>query len=237
MHREALVLKSLKTIISFVIIGLMAVVMSLSSGYSFWTQYREIKEDATDKAKKMVHLLSGLSEDALLSLDYSLLDPVLVKALEQEGVLYVKVVDKEGKVLREQRKEKQDRRFIEVKEPVSTAGEVTGQVIMGLSTEKSYARLMKNIRIALLQIVIGLTVSSTLLFFLLNRIVIRRIDQLHQMASEIASGNLSSRSLLGGKDEIASLSNSIAAMAANLKGMIFKIKSITDSIAHVRQRQ
>jgi methyl-accepting chemotaxis protein len=211
----------------------MALVMILSSGYSFLNQYREIREEATDKASKMVHLLSGLSEDALLSLDYSLLDPVLTKALEQDGVLYVRVVDKEGKVLREQHKEKQDARFIEVSEPVSTAGEVTGKVIMGLSTEASYARLMKDIRIALLQIVIGLVVSSTLLLFLLNRLVIRRIDRLNQVAREIASGNLSSQSALGGKDEIASLGNSINIMAASIKSMIFNIKNITDSIAHV----
>ncbi|MDA8175400.1 MAG: methyl-accepting chemotaxis protein [Nitrospiraceae bacterium] len=224
---------SLRTRISAVVISLMALIMIMTTGYSFWNQSREIKTQAMDKATSTAQLLSGLSEFALLSLDYTLLDPILQKTMKQPDVLYVRVKDADGKTVREQKKKTPAKHFIEVNEPVIIAGTPSGYVTIRLSTDKSYARLMKDARIALLQMALGLTLSAALLLFLLNRIVIKRIDLLNSKAHQIASGDLTVRAGIRGNDEIASLNASLNTISDSFKQMLGKIKNINGIISEV----
>ena len=226
---------SLRIRISAVVVALMAVIMSLLVGYSFWNQSREINSQVQDKAQGTAKLLSGLSEFALLSLDYTLLDPILQKTLSQPDVLYIRVVDSDGKVVREQKKQTKDKDFIEVNEPVMIAGERSGTVTVRLSTERTHARLLKDFRIALLQMAFGLLFSAALLIYLINRMVITRIAKLNIKAHEIASGNFSVRAGIRGRDEIASLNTSLNTIAESFTRMLQKIKNITGTISQVSQ--
>jgi len=225
--------KSIKTKITTLILGLLIIVFGLSWAYSYRNLYEKTQEDQRVEAQTIAKLIGGISSYTFLTEDYTMLDEILQKAMENEKVLYILILDKNGNPKRENKKDRSDKRFIEVKEPIMVAEVPAGYVTLGYSIEMTYARLMRDVRATLISGLAGLAFSSAFLIFLLNRLIVRPISLLDNRAREIAVGNLTSTIDIRGEDEIASLGNSINAMAVSLKDMIFKIGGITDAVSEV----
>jgi methyl-accepting chemotaxis protein len=222
---------SLKVKLIILVVGLMAVIMGLSWGYAYWDHYKEAIGAERDKASRIASLLSGLSGYALLSLDYSLLDPIIAKTVAQEDILSVRITDKEGKTLRESKKDKAGDRSLEVKEPIKLGEELLGSVIVGFSMERTHAQLIKGIRVTLIEVVIGLIISSALLIYLLNRIVVNPIEQISNSMKEIEKGNLTTDIPLDFSDEIRKLAQSLNAVVKGLKNTVTQTVSAAYSVS------
>jgi methyl-accepting chemotaxis protein len=225
--------KSIKTKIALLTLGLLIVVFSLSWGYSYWNLYKKTQEDQKAEAQTIARLIGGIASYTFLTEDYTMLDEILQKAMENEDVLSIKILDKDGNAKRENRKDRADKRFLDTTEPVMVAEAPAGNVLLRVSAEKNYSALMRDVRTTLILVLGGLALSSAFLIFLLNRLIVGPISLLDNRAKEIAVGDLTSTIDVRGEDEIASLGKSINAMALSLKDIIFKIRNITDTVTVV----
>lgn len=226
-------MSSLKTKISVVVVGFIVIILGFSGGYSYWSYYKISMENDRGKAESIAKLLGGIATYTFSTYNYTTLDEAIDKALEQEEVLQITIFDKDGSTKREKRSGKQDQKHITVKIPIVSGQGTSGYISLVFSTQKTHDMLLRLIRAYIIQIIMGMVVSSALLIFLLNKLVIRPIDILNNTAKEISEGNLVHTMTIKGDDEIASLSRAINAMASNLKDMIFKIRSITNTISSV----
>lgn len=224
---------SIKIKITVFVLAAMTVIFSLSGGYLYWDHYKMAIQENQEKAVAVAKLLAGISSYTFLTADYTILDEAIQKAMEQDELLYVRIFDKEDNIKRENKKENISKHFIEVKEPIIVAQEPAGYILLGLSTKETYARIQKGIGITVIQVIIGLIVSSAVLILILNKLVISPIAALNIAATKISEGNLKETLSISGDDEIASLSRAINTMAINLKDMIFKIRGITNTITNV----
>ncbi|HTR45630.1 MAG TPA: methyl-accepting chemotaxis protein [Thermodesulfovibrionales bacterium] len=225
--------RSIKTKISILILGLLIIVFGLSWGYSYWNLYKKAGEDLKAEAQTIARLIGGIASYTFLTEDYTMLDEILQKAMENEEVLSIKILDKDGNPKRESRKDRPDKRSIQTTEPIMVAEAPAGSVELRVSAEKNYTGLMRDVRTTLVIVLLGLALSSAFLIFLLNRLIVGPISLLDRRAKEIAVGDLTYTIDVRGEDEIASLGKSINAMALSLKDIIFKIRSITDTISIV----
>lgn len=220
-------MNSLKTKINILMVGFIAVILSLSWGYPFLDHYKGSKEDANDKAMMIAKLIGGISSHTLLTMDYTLLDRAIQKAMEQEEVLYIKLTDKEGRTLRESKKDRIDKRLIEAKEKVISGKKPVGEVIVGLSTENMYAMLRMDVMVGILMILAGLSISSALLILLLNRFVIKPIEIINTTMKEVERGDRTKKISLGigSKDELGGLADAINRTIETTSGIISRSKS------------
>ncbi len=222
---------SLKVKLVLLVVGLMALILSLSWGYAYWDHYNEAISSEKDKATRIASLLGGLSGYALLSLDYSLLDPIIAKTVAQADIISVRITDKEGKTLRESKKDMKSERSLEIKEPVKLGEELLGNVIVGYSMERTHAQLLKGIKFTVIQIVIGLVFSSALLIVFLNRLVVRPIDKINNSMKEIEKGNLTTDIPADFSDEVKKLAHGLTSVVKSLRDTVKQTLSAAYSVS------
>ncbi|HWR59331.1 MAG TPA: methyl-accepting chemotaxis protein, partial [Thermodesulfovibrionales bacterium] len=220
---------SLKAKILLLIVVL-ALMWSAFWVYSYMDHYNEAIKAEKDKAARVANLLGGLSSFALLSLDYSLLDPIMARTMAQENVLKIKIVDREGKTLRENSKEKMEKHSIEIREPIKLGEELLGDVIVVFSTEKTHSRLMKNVKLSVLVVLIGLTVSCFLFVFFLKRLIITPLDNINNSMKEVKKGNLAVSIQSNFSDEIKTLAEGLNSVVENLKSTVSRSFSAAYSV-------
>jgi methyl-accepting chemotaxis protein len=217
-------LNSLKTKMTLVVVALMALTLTLIEGYAFLGQRQEAMNMAMEKGTAIASLISGIASNTLLTMDYTLLDETVLKAMENEDILAIKVLDREGKALRDQQKEGAHKRSLEVGQDIVVAGASAGSVVLVLSTEDIYAMLRANIRDAVLQGIVGLVLASGILLFFLNRLAVRPIAELKAVMEKVADGDLRQTIAAGSKDEIGDLRAATNRMVADLRQLITKIR-------------
>ena len=74
-----------------------------------------------------------------------------------------------------------------------------------------------------------------LIYAFISKFITRPIMVMEKAAEKIASGDLTSTITIEGKDEVASLGETINGMAFNLKDMISKIRNVTNSVTRVTE--
>jgi len=217
---------SLKTKMTLVVVALMALTLVLMEGYGYFGQRREAMDMTREKAAAIARLISGIASNTFLTMDYTLLDETVQTAMENEDVLAIKVLARDGSIVRDQSKGQRSKHFLEVKEDIVVAGSPAGAVALVLSTEDIYIILRRNIRDALLQGIVGLVLASGVLMFFLNRLAVRPIADLKAIMEKVAGGDLRRTVAAGSKDEIGDLANATNTMVLDLRQMITRIREI-----------
>jgi methyl-accepting chemotaxis protein len=221
----------LRARINTTIVVILAVVMTLMWGYNFLDHYREAKENLEAKGLSVARLISGIGSYSLLTMDFTLLDETLNKSIEQKEVLYIKVVKKDGSILREKKKDREEKGLIEIKEPIIVADDVSGYVVMGISTEDLRAMMKKDIGSTFVQIILSLLIIAGILIYQLNRLIIKPVENISAVSERLAGGDLTARLDIKGNDEIGSLAGAINRLAENLREIISGVKEVARSTA------
>jgi methyl-accepting chemotaxis protein len=124
--------------------------------------------------------------------------------------------------------------FYDLSFPLFDADEIlVGTLRVGVKIEAIRSQLY-----ALLFWAIGVSclcflISIALVNFFISRFITRPIIDIEKAAQKIASGELTHELELKGNDEIALLGKAINSMAFNLRDIISKIRTITDSVSYV----
>lgn len=215
---------SLKTKMTFVVVAMMALTLTLIEGYAYFDHRQEAMDMTKGKATAIASLIGGIASNTFLTMDYTLLDETVQKAMENKDVLAVKVLDRDGSALRDQRKEGSHKRSLEVKADIVVAGAPAGAVVLMLSTEDIYTILRANIRDAILQGLVGIVLASGVLMFFLTRLAVRPIAELKAVMEKVADGDLRQSIAAGSKDEIGDLRAATSRMVGDLRQLITKIR-------------
>jgi methyl-accepting chemotaxis protein len=224
-------LQSLKLKISILVVGLLAVILSLIWGYYYWNQYHEAKREAEERVATLGRLISGISTSTLLNKDFTFLDKTIQKVLEEEEILYIKVIGKDGNILREKKKTQTDRHYIEIETPITIAEKNAGSVIIGYSTEEIYALLKKNIIKTFIMMLAALALSSALLLFLLNRLIIKPIEIMSEAMKHAEEGDLTKEVSLNSTDEMGRIAFAFNNLVKNLRELISRVITSSYHIA------
>ena len=106
----------------------------------------------------------------------------------------------------------------------------------GLMTEtkNELSAIQRRAIIALIAVGISAIIVALLLGMLAtSRIVINPVSRMKEAAERIASGELTFKLQITGRDELSSLGNAINSMAGNLKEMFLKIRDVTNNLSQV----
>lgn len=212
--------RSIKAKLNISVIVIMAFIFALVWVFMYIDHYNRSMRDARDKARAIAKIISGIGVSTFLTLDYTLLDETIQKTMEQRDILYVKIIDKNGNVLRENKKEGLLTHLVEVKEDIIVAGEPSGIVALGYSTEDIYNRLKKNALFALLLTIAGLAASSFFLILLFNRLIMKPITLMDRSMKEIERGDLTKEIPLNSEDEIGYLSKAFNKVIKSIRDIV-----------------
>ena len=116
---------------------------------------------------------------------------------------------------------------------LDAVGKIQGVVRIGVEKQainsQVYALLLWALGISSLCFVLAIA----LIYGFISKAITKPIMAMEKAAERIASGDLTSTIHIKGKDEVASLGETINRMAFNLKDMISKIRNVTNSVTAV----
>lgn len=110
---------------------------------------------------------------------------------------------------------------------------IAGALRLGVRIKTIHAQLYEILMWALGISGFCFLLSTALVYGSISRFITRPILAMEKVADRIADGDLTHIISVKGKDEVASLGQAINRMAFNLKDMLGKIRSITDSVSNV----
>lgn len=121
--------------------------------------------------------------------------------------------------------------FYDLSFPLSGAdNKAAGYLRIGILTKEINSQLYELLFWAVAISGICFLLSIALLYFAISRFLTKPIVEMESTAESIASGNLTVNLDVKGKDEISSLQNGINRMAVNLKDMLSKVSTISNSV-------
>lgn len=221
---------SIQLTLTIFVLALLTLILGAHSLYSYVNLYKKAQAEQKKEAAMVAKLISGIAGNSLLTQDYTMLDDMIQLAIGSDEVVFVKIFDKSGTIIRDQNNRATPEHSIEVRQTIFVAESPAGEVLVGYSTEDSYRSLVRDVKISLLVLCIALASSTFLMVLMLKSLIITPIAKLNETTSEIATGDLTKFVELHRSDELATLGGSINSMTSNLKEMILRIKGITTTI-------
>lgn len=124
--------------------------------------------------------------------------------------------------------------FYDISLPLNGAdGKQVGALRVGVKASSVNEQIYRLVLWALGVSTLIFLISLGLVYFSVSKFITNPVMQMEKTAEKIASGDLTTKIEIKGEDEIASLGTAINKMTANLKEMLTKVKSITDSVSNV----
>lgn len=122
--------------------------------------------------------------------------------------------------------------FYDLSLPLKSAdNKQVGALRVGIKASSVNAQIYNLIFLALGVSALSFLLSLILVYFSVSKFITKPIMNMEKAAGQIASGNLTIDIETRGEDEIASLGRAINRMASNLKDMLMRIRSVTDSVS------
>ncbi len=218
----------LKVILGIALIQ--AVLLSLMIWNSLSTLKLTNEQELLKRSATTLNLFSGSAQNAILGMDLGALDSLVRHILENPGIVYARVLDKQGKPLADggshealMRPFVEDRRLQDVKNEVFNTSsniivshEAYGRVELGISTRTFQESLIKarNESFFIAGLVLGLVAlfSSFLIFYLT-----RSLTALKTATQHIAAGDFGYQINVTGKDELAQTAASFNEMSSQIR--------------------
>lgn len=216
-----------------IILGVLAIqaLMLLIMIWSGLTVLRDSNEEAllkrTDTTAK---LFASTTQSAVLATDLSALESFVDEVLSNPGIVYARVLSKQGVLAEGGEKSALARKFVadtslastandgvfDAYADITVAGEKYGRVEIGFSTT-AIQRLIEDTRNkAMLRAIFSLMLMGVF-SWLLGHYLTRGLNALQQGAKQIAEGDLGYRINVRGKDELAQTALAFNDMSAKLK--------------------
>jgi len=187
-----------------------------------------ILNNATEKAARQrgnlaAELFASMAKDSILSTDFATLDSFVNELLKQEGVLYVRVLNRQDIILtegfsdiKEKHLHEKDSSSYDVITPVMVGRTRHGEVQLGFDVSFNSSTIVsawKNISL----IAIAELVLTILFTFFLSRYLTRQLGSLVKASQALANGNMSYRLPIFSDDELGQTASAFNIMAALLE--------------------
>ena len=225
----------------------LVIIQLLFAGFQTYRQYQADRQDLDAKVEETAVLLSAVSPEAMLGLDWLTLETLMRQTTANEDIVYSVIVDSSGRPLTnyldrenefiaEARKSNtsildvttavQKERLIHEKVvPITFQGDILGEVRIGYSLQQvednAIAASVTTLATTFFTILLLALVS--ILYF--NRLIRRPLAKLVDLSGNLAGGNLNARASFKRADEIAQLGGSFNRMAIQLQDLISGLES------------
>jgi len=218
----------LKAILGIAVIQAILLMVMIWNGIGILTSTNE--QELLKRSSTTASLFSSSAQGAVLGMDFAALESLVKHILANPGIVYARVLDKQGKVMAEggqaqalARHFVADRRFKDVTDGVFDAtadivvsDETYGRVEIGLSIDSINASINKarNQSVVFAALVLGLVAlfSSFLVIYLT-----RGLDALKVASKRIAAGNFGYQIEVRGSDELAQAARSFNDMSSQIR--------------------
>ena len=218
-----------RTILGVALIEAVVLIILVITGVRYIERAQE--QEITVRAETAVRLLSSTFTDPVISGDLATINDTAETALEDTSLLYVHVVNLEGRVLASVAQpglgslgdRSLDRTLadtggdgiFDARGEISVAGEAIETVRVGLDTSRTFAIVAAARRQALK--IVGIEIALVALFsFILGTLLTRKLRGLEEAVDTVASGDFQTRVPVTRDDEIGRVSASFNAMAERL---------------------
>ncbi|RAU20963.1 hypothetical protein CU669_15330 [Paramagnetospirillum kuznetsovii] len=200
-------------------IGLLQIALLVVLLFSSMEAMRSSGQDEMARRSDAVaRLIAATAKDALISQDYATLYALIAEVRADSGIAYLRFVDDDGRMVAESASAPwaglAERRY-----PIVVAGHEMGAVFIGLDTRA----LSKAVAVSAWRLVaIGATgIALTALFaWFLGTYLTVKLDRLRHAGTRLAAGNLDTRVMVEGNDEVADTARAFNAMADRLQQLI-----------------
>lgn len=191
-------------------------------------RFKEQSQEAVlDKTGDVTEMLAGDLESALGSGDKKALEQVFLSAQRDKDLVYMRVVDKSGRLIKAHNPEKsesmeghdwaenphisKDRAVIHIMKPITRNGQEIGKAFFGYSMQDLYLYLAKTRRtVALISLVVFL--AGVFIAFGLSVLITTPLKHLYETVEHISRGDLRRRARLSTDDEVGHLAKSFNVM-------------------------
>ena len=234
-----------------IILGIALIQAALLS-LMIWNGLRTLEftneQELLKRSATTLNLFSGSAQGPLLEMDLSALDSLINHILSNPGIVYARVLDKQGKTLAEggshealARQFVEDHRLADVRNGVFNtsaniviSNEVYGQVELGISTYSLRAaiRNTRNSSLAIAALVLGFVAlfSAFLVFYLT-----RSLGALKTASQRIASGDFGYQIEIKGNDELAQTAASFNEMSSRIRISYDERKNAEDEVRKLNE--
>lgn len=218
----------LKTILGIALIQATLFIILIITGLNFvkQSQNREINELANTTAS----VFASASREAVLSSDLATLQSATDEILNNQGIMYAKVIDAEGKIMAQSGdasalqthftldnnlQQAMNDRIFDISKTIEIDGSVLGVIQIGISTDDLFNDInrIRNYSLSIAGIEMILMVF---LSFLLGNWLTKQLATLKDAATSIEQGELGRQVKINGNDEIAQTARAFNKMSSAL---------------------
>lgn len=206
------------------------------------------EQELLKRSATTLNLFSGSAQGPLLEMDLGALDSLVNHILSNPGIVYARVLDKQGKTLAEggnhealARQFVEDHRLTDARNGVFNtsaniviSNEVYGKVELGISTHSLRAaiRNTRNASLVIAALVLGFVAlfSAFLVFYLT-----RSLSALKTASQRIASGDFGYQIEIKGNDELAQTAASFNEMSSRIRISYDERKHAEDEVRKLNE--
>ena len=235
MFRKSITAKFLAALFAILLIGQAAGALI----QIFYTR-ASLLDSLRNRIEREGAISAGVSANPLLSLDYVLLDSSLDEIMKDEDITSIRVLDRDGRVVRERVKAatagssqlasfyKQDLSF---RTPVTASGAAIGEVVIGYTTRSINESLFENVlTISLYQLILLFSVGVVMMVFF-NRNIKKPVAKINSAVEKLTLGELSAEVPDLGESEIGSSAKGIAFLAERLSLTVSRLNSTAVNVS------
>ncbi|QJB55793.1 methyl-accepting chemotaxis protein [Pseudodesulfovibrio sp. zrk46] len=219
------------------------VVLGAYGIYDYYSQKSSLEEALQTKSIRIAERVAKSMVVPLWDFDQDLAKSALMSEItddEVDGILVLEKDDStlfvglgrdgEGKVTAIEQLTDEGR-IIQTQDVLKDEKEKLGGVSVALSLSKVNKKLKGIIWENLIQLVCMNTVIILLLSVIINRTMVRPIQDLKSFAGRIGNGDLSSSIDISSRDEIGDLADAFRTMQSNLTGIVRDVQKVSDNVA------
>ena len=229
---------SLKFRITMIILLLEALMLAAVLGVTLSVSLKENTKQWEIKEQVMMSLLGDLSRIALLTGEYDDLQPYVEEAVSDPHIDSILVANSNGRIVVSNEfimigrimpdlKNWKDKRWL-TSDITNSAGSL-GHLAIRFSHEALIASNREVLNMGITIALVGM-IAVAIVGALIGYLLTRRLEVLTDAAQRMAQGDLSVRTGLGGKDEVAIVGQAFDQMARSVDFNIEALKSLTDEL-------
>jgi len=230
---------SLRYRIALTIFALEAVMMALVLWQTLSHQMDAAERQLAATQKATVEMMSGVARVALITEEYADLQPYLEQVQEAPHIRRILLTDHSGKVVASSSPALVGSQMVRFQDgsqeywrlhDIRNATGLIGRLAVEFSRAPLVAANREALNLGITLAILGMAIIAVVgiaMGFLLTR----RLDQLADAATRIASGNFDARAADAGRDEIANLARAFNRMAAEIEADIAKLRENEERFA------
>ncbi len=193
-----------------------------------------------NRIKRESSIAAGVSSGPLQSYDYSLIENYLQEIMKDEDITAVRLLDGEGKVVRESVKKLDNetadaglfyKKKFSFSVPVMASGAKIGEVAIDYTTKSINRNLFENMLTISLYQVIMLFVVGLVMMFLFNKNIKKPVYEITRIIERVTMGELSTVVPDLGENEIGSIAKGIAFLAERLSLTVSRLNSTAVNVS------